>query len=168
MCGEVYGHNLCNGDIIQMTELCNAVVRNGKIPKDWSRRLVVNVYKGKGDALACGSVRGIKLVEHAMKRSEESTWWISRHHCDALHVHKSVSDADGFAEQLRDVVTEELLDEVAPMRTSRRCPSKPITKFPSPAAKTAKQKRALPRTHVEVRASESSLPGEGLHVNPID
>ena len=27
----------------------------------------MNVYKGKGDALACGSYRGIKLVENAMK-----------------------------------------------------------------------------------------------------
>ena len=45
-----------------MTELCNTVVRDGKIPKDWSRSWLVNVYKGKGDALACGSYRGIKLV----------------------------------------------------------------------------------------------------------
>ena len=50
-----------------MTELCNAVVRDDKIPKDWSRSWLVNVYKGKGDALECGSYRGIKLVEHAMK-----------------------------------------------------------------------------------------------------
>ena len=50
-----------------MTELCNAVVRDGKIPKDWSRSWLVNVHKGKGDALACGSYRGIKMVEHAMK-----------------------------------------------------------------------------------------------------
>ena len=27
----------------------------------------MNVYKGKGDALECGSYRGIKLVEHAIK-----------------------------------------------------------------------------------------------------
>ena len=50
-----------------MNELCNAVVRNGKIPKDWSRSWLVNVYKGKGDALECDSYREIKLVEHAMK-----------------------------------------------------------------------------------------------------
>ena len=28
---------------------------------------MVNVYKGKGDTLACGSFRGIKLLEHTMK-----------------------------------------------------------------------------------------------------
>ena len=50
-----------------MTELCNAVIKEGRIPTDWSRSWLVNVYKGKGDALECGSYRGIKLVEHAMK-----------------------------------------------------------------------------------------------------
>ena len=28
---------------------------------------MVNVYKGKGDALTCGSYRGTKLLEYAMK-----------------------------------------------------------------------------------------------------
>ena len=28
---------------------------------------MVNVYKGKDDALTCGSYTGIKLLEHAMK-----------------------------------------------------------------------------------------------------
>ena len=28
---------------------------------------MVNVYKGKSDALACGSYRGITMLEHAMK-----------------------------------------------------------------------------------------------------
>ena len=35
--------------------MCNAVVKDGKIPEDWSMSWMVNVYKGKGDALACGS-----------------------------------------------------------------------------------------------------------------
>ena len=39
-----------------MTDVCNAVVKDGKIPEDWSWI----VYKKKGDALTCGSYRGIK------------------------------------------------------------------------------------------------------------
>ena len=35
-----------------MTDVCNAVVRDGKIPEDWSKSWLVNVYKNKGDALA--------------------------------------------------------------------------------------------------------------------
>ena len=29
---------------------------------------MVNVLKGKGDALTCGLYRGIKLLEHALKK----------------------------------------------------------------------------------------------------
>ena len=47
---------------------------------------------------------------------------------------------DGFAQQIQDIVTEEL-DKVAPLKTTRRRPSKPITKFLSPAAKSAKRER---------------------------
>jgi hypothetical protein len=50
-----------------VTEVCNSVVKNGKVPQDWCRSWMVNVYKGKGDALECGSYRGIRLLEHVMK-----------------------------------------------------------------------------------------------------
>ena len=43
-----------------MTDLCNAVVIEGKIPEDWKKKWMVSVYKGKGDSLECGSYRGIK------------------------------------------------------------------------------------------------------------
>ena len=36
----------------------------------FQRSWLVNVYKGKGDALACGSYTEMKLVEHAMKALE--------------------------------------------------------------------------------------------------
>ena len=49
-----------------MTEVCNAVVKDGRVPEDWNRSWM-NVYKGKGDALTCDSYRGIKLLKHAMK-----------------------------------------------------------------------------------------------------
>jgi hypothetical protein len=50
-----------------MVDLCNIVVKEGKVPDDWSTSWIVSVYKGKGDAMDCGSYRGIKLLEHAMK-----------------------------------------------------------------------------------------------------
>lgn len=50
-----------------MTDICNAVVAEGKVPEDWKRSWMVNVYKGKGDALECGSYRGIKLLEQPLK-----------------------------------------------------------------------------------------------------
>ena len=46
--------------------------------------------------------------------------------------------ADGFAQQICEVVTQEL-DMVVPLKISRRRPSKPITKFLSPATKSAKR-----------------------------
>ena len=53
--------------ITWMTDLCNVIIKEGSIPADWKRSWIVNVYKGKGDALECGSYRGIKLLEQVMK-----------------------------------------------------------------------------------------------------
>ena len=50
-----------------MTDLCNLIVREGCVPVEWKKSWMVNVYKGKGDALVCGSYRGIKLLDHVMK-----------------------------------------------------------------------------------------------------
>ena len=44
-----------------MTNIFNGVISEGKIHADWSRHRLVNVYKVKGDALACGSYSEIKL-----------------------------------------------------------------------------------------------------------
>ena len=67
MCGDV--------GVEWVRDLCNAVVKEGKIPDDWRKSLMVSVYKGKGDALECGSYRGIKLTEHAMKILERVIEW---------------------------------------------------------------------------------------------
>jgi len=48
-------------------DLCNGIVKEGCIPEDWKSSVVLPVYKGKGDPMECGSYRGIKLLEHAMK-----------------------------------------------------------------------------------------------------
>jgi len=50
-----------------VADVCNAVIKDGKIPQDWSKSWLVSVYKGKGDALECGSYRGIKMFEYVLK-----------------------------------------------------------------------------------------------------
>jgi len=42
-------------------------VKEGCIPDDWKSSVVLPIYKGKWDPMECGSYRGIKLLEHAMK-----------------------------------------------------------------------------------------------------
>ena len=54
-----------------VTDICNEVVRSGVVPVDWRRSWMVNVYKGKGNALECSSYRGIKLLENVLKVLEE-------------------------------------------------------------------------------------------------
>jgi len=48
-------------------DLCNGIVKEGWIPEDWKSSVVLPIYKGKGDPMECGSHRGIKLLEHAIK-----------------------------------------------------------------------------------------------------
>ena len=50
-----------------LLDLCNGLVKEGCIPEDWKSSVVLPIYKGKGDPMVCGSYRGIKLLEHAMK-----------------------------------------------------------------------------------------------------
>jgi len=42
-------------------------VKEGCIKEDWKSSVVLPIYKGKGDPTECGSCRGTKLFEHAMK-----------------------------------------------------------------------------------------------------
>ena len=53
-----------------LLDLCNFIVKEGSIPVDWKSSVVLPIYKGKGDPMECGSYRGIKLLEHAMKLVE--------------------------------------------------------------------------------------------------
>jgi hypothetical protein len=54
-----------------ITDLCNIVIADGKIPEDWRKSWMVSVYKGKGDPLECGSYRGIKLLDQVTKVLEQ-------------------------------------------------------------------------------------------------
>ena len=48
-------------------DLCNGIVEEECIPEDRKSSVVLPIYKCKGDRMKCGSYRGIKLLEHAMK-----------------------------------------------------------------------------------------------------
>ena len=53
-----------------LRELITSVMIHGKIPEDWEMSFILNLYKGKGDALNRGNYRGLKLTEHVMKVME--------------------------------------------------------------------------------------------------
>ena len=53
--------------IKRLTELCNQVVREGAIPREWELSTLIPIFKGKGDPMECGSYRAVKLLEHGMK-----------------------------------------------------------------------------------------------------
>ena len=50
-----------------MTDLINNIVKDGCIPDDWRKSMMVPVYQGKGGPLVCESYRTIKLLEQQMK-----------------------------------------------------------------------------------------------------
>ena len=50
-----------------LIELTQVVFCNGVIPTDWQDSFILNLYKGKGDALEWGYYRGLKLTDQVMK-----------------------------------------------------------------------------------------------------
>jgi len=48
-------------------DLCNGVVKEGCVPEDWRSSMVLPVCMGREDPMECGSCRGIRLLEHAVK-----------------------------------------------------------------------------------------------------
>ena len=47
-----------------MMELCQRVLDGRGLPDEWKTSVI---DKGKGDVMSCGSCRGVKALEHAMK-----------------------------------------------------------------------------------------------------
>ena len=51
-------------------DLTNAIIAQNCIPSDWQYSYVVNLYKGKGDALVRSNYKDLKLIDHVMKTVE--------------------------------------------------------------------------------------------------
>ena len=52
---------------VEVLDLIEDIISEGCIPTDWQESFIVNLYKGKGDALNRGNYRGLKLIEQVMK-----------------------------------------------------------------------------------------------------
>jgi hypothetical protein len=48
-------------------DLTKDIVKMGEIPTDWQDRIMINCYRGKGDATDQGNYRGLRLLVHVMK-----------------------------------------------------------------------------------------------------
>ena len=53
--------------VVRMTDLINNIVKEGCIPDDLRKSILVHVYKGKVNLLVCGSYRAMKFLEQSMK-----------------------------------------------------------------------------------------------------
>ena len=52
---------------VEVRDLIEDIISEGCIPTDWQENFIVNLYKGKGDALNRGNYRGLKLIGQVMK-----------------------------------------------------------------------------------------------------
>jgi len=52
-----------------LLDLCNGTVIEVCIPEDWKSRVILPI--SNGNPMECGSYRGLKLLEHAMKVVEK-------------------------------------------------------------------------------------------------
>ena len=53
-----------------LAHFMKSVIAEGVVPADWRDSIIVNFYKGKGDALDRGNYRGLMLTGHEMKLVE--------------------------------------------------------------------------------------------------
>ena len=52
---------------VEVHDLTEDIISEGCIPTDWRESFIVNLYKGKRNALNRGNYRGLKLIEQVMK-----------------------------------------------------------------------------------------------------
>ena len=50
-----------------LAKITNFMMRNRDMPADWEKSFIINLHKGKGDALDRGNYRGLKLLDHSLK-----------------------------------------------------------------------------------------------------
>ena len=69
-----------------IADLANSIIWAGRIPKDWEKSFIINLYKGKRDALDRGNYRGLKLLDHVMKVIERV---VEKLICESVSINES-------------------------------------------------------------------------------
>ena len=46
----------------EMTQLCNLIMEEKRVPEEWKKAIIVPLFKNKGSKLDCGNYRGISLI----------------------------------------------------------------------------------------------------------
>ena len=64
MNSEMLDNEICKNELCRKA---NELLKGSRMLVTWRKRLVVPLYKGKGEAMACRNYRTIKLMEHALK-----------------------------------------------------------------------------------------------------
>ncbi|KAI8496011.1 hypothetical protein Bbelb_264270 [Branchiostoma belcheri] len=78
-CGKAVGPSGINAEMLKAAgeegveltrQLAETVFSSGTVPSEWEMSYIINLYKGKGEALDRGNYRGLKLTDHVMKLLE--------------------------------------------------------------------------------------------------
>ena len=59
-----------NNGVWLVADLANDTIRNGTIPSHWENSFIINIHKGKGDALIKGDYGGLKILDNVIKGTE--------------------------------------------------------------------------------------------------
>ena len=73
-----------------IADLMNAIIREGKVPVDWSDTIIVSFFKGKRDGLDRNNYRGLKLTDRALKVIEK---WLQTSYMKQLTLMKGSLDS---------------------------------------------------------------------------
>ena len=53
-----------------ITNLASRIIKESRVPSDWTLSYIVSLYKGKSDALSRENYRGLKVLDQVIKISE--------------------------------------------------------------------------------------------------
>lgn len=62
----------CLGEVsvVFSTRQTNKILENERMPEEWSRRVVISMFKNKGDVQSCSNHKGINLIRRSIKLLE--------------------------------------------------------------------------------------------------